>query len=162
MRIGRKHLWVQSFLVLAVMLGVAGPAAARGKKAPKPFKYAGGTESLPESCQATVEVGSSALTFKCKESTVSVPYESITLMQYRPDISKKIRKMNIDWKTKPNFSGPILGGNKNHYFAVIYDSQGKTGAVVLAVPPSTMRPYLAEIDVKAGKRVEVKETEEVD
>lgn len=152
----------QSLVVLAMVVGMGGAATASKKRAPKPFKYAGGTENLPASCQGLVEVGSSELTFKCKEGTVTVPYESIILMQYRPNISRKIRRMTINWKVKPNYLGSILGGNKNHYFAIIYQDGGATGALVLAVPPSTMRPYLAEIDVKSGRRVEVKETEEVD
>lgn len=152
----------QALLLLAILLGMRGNAVAGKKRAPTPFKYVGGTESLRESCKGLVEVGSSELTFRCKEGTVSVPYESITLMQYRPNISRKIQRMKINWKVKPHFGGSILGGNKNRYFAIIYQVRGTTGALVLDVPPNTMRPYLAEIDVKSGKRVEVKETEEVD
>jgi hypothetical protein len=162
MRTFKLSKFTQSLLVLAILLGMGGTAIARKKRAPTPFKYVGGTENLRESCKGLVEVGSSELTFKCKEGTISVPYESIALMQYRPDISRKIRRMTINWKVKPSFGGPILGGNKNRYFTIIYQDRGATGALVLDVPPGTMRPYLAEIDVKSGRRVEVKETEEVD
>ena len=70
--------------------------------------------------------------------------------------------MKIRWKMKPQVVAPILGGKKNRYFTIVYEERGATRALVLDVPPETMRPYLAEIDVKAGKRVEVKETEELE
>lgn len=163
MRSIRLSTFTNLLLVLALLHGMAGSnAIASEKHAPKPFKFAGGTARIPESCQGLVEVGDSELTFKCKEGVVAVPYNSITLMQYRPDISRKIRRMKIKWTVKPNFGGPLMGGNKNRYFAIIYQERGTTGALVLDVPPETMRPYLAEINVKTGKRIEVKETEEVD
>ncbi len=153
-------------LVTAVIFGMAGGALAKEKKnKPKPFRFEGGTVTLPEKCKGQIEVGAAQLTFKCTEgsASVSVPYESITLMQYRPNISHKIRKMNINWKVKPGFGGALIRGRgENRLFAVIYQENGATNALVLEVPPETMRPYLAEIDVKSGKRVEVKETEEVE
>ena len=100
------------------------------------------------------------MTFRCPTGSVSMPFASISLMQYRPDISRKIRKMKIKWRVKPQIDAPILGGKKNRYFTIVYEEQGARRALVLDVPPDTMRPYLAEIDVKAEKRVEVKESEE--
>jgi len=153
----------RSLLVVLILLGAGSFAHAAKKHGAKPFKYEGGTEKIPRSCKGIVEVGESALTFKCSKASVSVPYASITLMQYRPNISKKIRKMNIKWEVNPGGGSlPFVGGHDNKYFAIVYEEQGETRAIVLDVPPETMRPYLAEIDVKAGKRIEVEETEEYD
>ncbi|HEV2348830.1 MAG TPA: hypothetical protein VG028_03185 [Terriglobia bacterium] len=149
-------------LVMLVLLGAGSFAHAGKKHGATPFKYDGGTEKIPKSCEGFVEVGTSALTFKYTDGSVSVPYSSIKLMQYRPDISRKIRKMKIKWEVTPDTVLPIVGGHRNKYFAIVYEEQGVTRAIVLDVPPQTMRPYLAEIDVKAGKRVEVMETEEYD
>ncbi len=154
---GRK---AKSVLALACLLGAGSFAFARQPRQASPFKFVGGTEKIPESCEGLVEVGSAALTFRCPNGSVSVPYASISLMQYRPDISGKIRKMEIKWKVKPQIKAPILRGKKNRYFTIVYEEQGAMSAIVLDVPPKTMRAYLAEIDVKAGKRVEVKESEE--
>ncbi len=154
-----------ALMVLAVIAGAGEWAAARKKGGVKPFRFEGGTMTLPDGCKGLIEVGNAELNFKCTDgsASVSVPYEAITLMQYRPDISRKVRKMKINWKVKPGFGGPLIRGRgENRLFAVIYQENGSTGALVLEVPPETMRPYLAEIDVKSGKRVEVKETEEVD
>lgn len=152
----------RSLVVMVILLGAGSFAPASNKHGATPFKYEAGTEKIPKSCHGLVEVGASALSFKCVGGSVSVPYSSIKLMQYRPNISRKIRKMKIKWEVSPGSSLSIVGGHKNKYFAVVYEEEGATRAIVLEVPPQTMRPYLAEIDVKAGKRVEVEETEELD
>lgn len=137
-------------------------AFGREKTAAAPFRFAGGTANLPEGCQGALELGADALTFKCSGGSVVVPYSAITLMQYRPDISRTVSKMKIKWQVKPPSVTPLVGGKKNRFFTILYEEHGATGGLVLDVPPLTMRPYLAEIDVKAGKRVEVKEYEEYD
>ncbi len=143
---------------LAVLMIPAGLAAAKHKPRGSQFAYAGGTEDLPQACRGTLELGASALTFKCFGASVSIPYSSIRVMQYRPDVSRKILKGQFKWKVKP----PSRGGKKNQYFTTVYDDQGVPHAIVLKVQPDAMRPYLAEIDLKAGKRVEVKSHEEYD
>ncbi|MHB8652684.1 MAG: hypothetical protein ACYDA9_02270 [Terriglobia bacterium] len=158
----KKGRMAKSALVLACLLSPGSFAHARKPRHASPFKFVGGTEKIPESCKGLMEVGSAVLTFTCPNGSVSVPYDSISLMQYRPDISRKIRKMKIKWAVKPQAGLRILGGNKNRYFTIVYEEQGTVHAIVLEVPPETMRPYLAEIDVKSGKRVEVEETEEYD
>jgi hypothetical protein len=149
-------------LILATLAGSGHCAFGRERTAAAPFKFAGGTANLPEGCQGALEVGAEAMTFKCSGGSVSVPYSAITLMQYRPDISRKIWKMKIKWQVKPPSVAPLVGGKKNRFFTVLYEEHGVKRGLVLDVPPLTMRPYLAEIDVKAGKRVEVKEYEEYD
>ncbi len=147
-------------LALAALMIVAGSTYGREKpklKGPQ-FKYAGGTESLPEACGGNLELGSTVLTFKCSAGSIAIKYSSIGLMQYRPDISRQIRKKKLQWKVKPSNGG----GKRNRYFTVLYTEQGAPHVIVLEVPPEAMRPYLAEIDLKAGKRVEVKAFEQYD
>src|SRR5690348_14192034 len=83
---GTNHAW-KSLGLLLLLLGGGICAQARKKHGAAPFKYDGGTEKIPKSCKGFVEVGSSALTFKCTEGSVAVPYSSIILMQYRQGIS---------------------------------------------------------------------------
>lgn len=162
MRRTKTSRMAKSALALACLLGAGSFAYARKPRHASPFKFVGGTEKIPESCKGLMEVGSTVLTFTCPDGSVSVPYDSISLMQYRPDISRKIRKMKIKWEVKPQTRVRILGGNKNRYLTIVYEEQGTVHALVLDVPPEIMRPYLAEIDVKSGKRVEVEESEEYD
>ena len=151
-----KPRWVLTTLVTLA----AGLSLAHSREKPKPpeFQYAGGTETLHKGCEGPLEVTSVSLTFKCSSGSVSIPYSTITLMQYRSDISRQVRMLKLDWKTKPR-SG---GSTRNHYFTIVFTGDGATRAIVLAVPPEMMRPYLAEIDLKAGQRVEVQSHEGYD
>jgi len=149
-------------VICGFLPGALAAAIGREKVLASPFKYVGGSDKLPEGCQGSLQVGADALNFICPAGTVSVPYTAISFMQYRPDVSRKVSKMKIKWQVKPPWTGPLMGGKKNRYFAIVYEEHGAPAALVLEVPPLTMRPYLAEIDLKAGKRVEVKEYEEYD
>ena len=141
------------FLLNVAALGAAGRHGDNGEAPEKTqFKYAGGTEDLPQGCTGNLELASEALTFKCHQYVVAVPYASIDVMQYRPDDSKAVRKLKLKWKVTP----PGGGGKRNRYFTVKYAEGGATHVVVFKVLPEVMRPYLAAIDLKAGKRVEVK------
>jgi hypothetical protein len=115
------------------------------------FKYAGGTEKIPEGCRGRLQLTAGDLSFACFQYEVTVPYSSIQLMEYRPNISRRVWKLKPKWKVRPMGGG----GKRNHYFAVAFTQDNKTHVIVLEVPPDAMRPYLAEIDLKAGRRVEV-------
>ncbi len=144
---------------LLLTLALASTAAAREKGRDPFFQYVAGTESIQDGSRGNLEMGVDGLTFRTDHSSVVVPYSAIKLMQYRPDVSRKVRKAKIPWKVKP----PYGGGNKNRYFAILFDDEEPKHpkhAMVLKVSPEAMRPYLAEIDLKTGKRVEVKGYEE--
>lgn len=145
---------------LAALLFMASAPAAGKEPLPPQFKYAAGTENLYEGCAGNLELGSEGLTFKCPAGAVAVPFNSITLMQYRADLSKKVRKMKVRWKVRLNYTAPLFGGHRNRFCAIVYAVGGATHIMVLQVQPVAMRPYLAEIDLKAGKRVEVEGYEE--
>lgn len=150
-------------LALAALLAASSvPGRERQRPAPSgpQFRYVGGTEKLAPRCEGNLELGSTALTFRCPEGSITIAYGSIGLMQYRPDVSKKIWRMKLKWKMRPDVDSPIVSSKHNRYFTVLYEAQGATQAMILDVPPEAMRPYLAEIDLKAGKRVEVKSFED--
>lgn len=144
--------------LLVAWLALAGSAQARRKpqEAQPPFEYAGGTEGVPPSCAGNLEVSSQSLIFKCPQATVTMPFASISLMEYRSDVSWRVRKLKPEWKAYP----PKQGGKTNRYFTVVYSRPAATHVVILQVAPQAMRPYLAEIELKSGKRVEVMGYEE--
>lgn len=155
---GRRFKRGIGWTVAALLL--AGTLSAREEQ-PKPqFKYAAGTESLSQGCEGNLEIGSEGLTFKCVGGSVSAPYVSISLMQYRSDVSRKVRKMKVKWTVRPDYVTPLLGGRRNRFFTVVFRSGGAIRVVILRVQPEAMRPYLAEIDLRAEKRVEVESFEE--
>ena len=143
--------------ISAALLACLAPArgAARSDKVPT-FKYAGGTENVAEGCTGQLQLGADSMTFDCAEYKVSIPYSSIQLMQYRAGVSREVRKMKPRWKVTP----PFFSGSKNRYFTVVYKASGTPHIIVLDVPSGGMLPYLAEIDLKAGRRVDVERHED--
>ncbi len=142
-----------------MLLAAVSFAGGEGARAPQ-FKFVGGTEAVAAGCEGNLELAVKALNFICPQGSISVPYSSINFMQFRPDVSKKVWKLKLKWKVRPQVTEPLVGGKHNRYFTVVYDKEGTPEAMVLAVSPQAMRPYLAEIDLKSGKRVEVKSFEE--
>lgn len=122
-----------------------------GRSHHKPlFKYVAGTESLPGGCEGKLEVTEKALVFQCSDTSLSVPYHSITYMEYRRRVSKQIRKMKLNWAIKPSSRHSRHLG----FFAVLYADKGQPHAMILKVPDKTMRPYLAEIDLRTGHAIQ--------
>jgi hypothetical protein len=157
---GLANMNVRLGWALAALLFMANALAAGKEPLPPQFKYVAGTEKLYEGCPGNLELDAEGLTFKCPAGAVAVPYNSITLMQYRSDLSKKVRKTKVRWKVRLNYTAPIFGGHRNRFFAIVYAVSSATHIMVLEVQPAAMRPYLAEIDLKAGRRIEVEGYEE--
>ncbi len=148
---------VALLLILARSLVAPVEAAAKERKTGD-FKYVGGTEKLPEQCRGKLEVTAKTLVFVCGEQSVEVPYDSIELMQYRSDVSGKLHSMDLSWVLHPW----SLHHKANRYFTIVYTREGKKHALVLDVPPDTMRPYLAEIELRSGRRVDVESHQDYD
>ncbi|HVB28457.1 MAG TPA: hypothetical protein VNG91_01480 [Terriglobia bacterium] len=133
----------------AVAILLLAPSAQGRSRNTTPFEYVGGTTSMPGGCEGKLEVTEADLVFRCGEGSISVPYDSITRMEYRPQISKQIRKMKLDWAVKP----PSSYSRNKAYFSVLYSEKGQTHAMVLKAPPEAMRPYMAEIDLRTGRPI---------
>jgi len=102
------------------------------------------------------------MVFRCSLGSVTIPYQSVHMMEYRSDLSKGLRRMKIKWKVRPEIVGPLFGKKENRYFTIVYGERSPAEALVLKVSPDDMRPYLAEIDLKTGHRVEVMGYEKYD
>ena len=154
--VGETNRGPMVWLVLVAALLAAQGAAGREKPKELPFEYVGGTLGPAQYYKGALETSPTDLTFRSEVGAVTVPYSSITLMQYRTDISRRVRKMKLHWKLAP----PRGGGSENRYFTIIYNDSGGRQGLVLEVSPGAMRPYLAEIDLQAGRRVEVQSHED--
>jgi hypothetical protein len=147
---GKRISITSSLLALIFLAGFA-----YGKKKPPidqpPFEYVAGTEDIQAGCDGKLEVLKDSLSFTCPKGSVTLPFSAITLMQYRPNLNPKVARMKIDWKVRPDFSK----AKENAYFTVLYNEKDVIRAVVLKVDPPAMRPYLAEIELKTGKSVQV-------
>ena len=156
----------RSLLVLSVGIVVGAlvvcTAETRAKDEPLPpqFKYAAGTEDLPDACDGNLEVNPEVLTFRCWSGKIDSPYSAISAMEYRSEVSKRVRKMKVKWKILPAGDSAILKTKKNRFFTVVYREGQASHVMVLRVGPRAMRPYLAELDLRSDKRVEVETYEE--
>ena len=152
-------------VVLACAAGLVFSAAsfARERAAKPAFRYIGGTMAMPDHCEGELEMGAEAMTFACSDASVRIPYSAIHFMQYRTNISRKVRRMKPHWKVSPQTSVNLLGAKGNRYFTIVYREKDEAplDTLVLQVSPDDMRPYLAEIDLRVGQRVEVEYLGEV-
>ena len=114
------------------------------------FKYVAGTESIPQDCMGQLEVTDSHLVFQCDEKSVSISYDAITQMEFQPQVSKRIRKMKLAWTIKPTSARSKHEG----FFTVLFRASRQMHAIILKVRDETMRPYMAEIDLKTGRPIE--------
>ncbi len=146
-----KRLVISVSLPMALLLLIS---SSYGKhKAPAeepPFLYEAGTEKIDKGCGGKLEVLKEGFSFKCSAGTINVPFSSITLMQYRPDVSEEVLAMKIPWVIKPQ---PVRV-RENKYFTIVSNEEGKLRVVVLRVDENNMRPYFAEIELQSGKSVQ--------
>jgi len=143
-----RKIWPLVFMILVPSSAAFGTEPNRDAV----FQYAGGTEKIEIDCAGKLEVTLESLVFGCPGGSVVMPFSTIMLMQFRPDVSRRVRKLKLKWTTYPNI---LIAGKQNRYFTIVCKKQGVTRVVVLRVDPLSMRPYLAEIELKSGKRVEV-------
>lgn len=146
-----KRTW-RIWPIVFVLLIPRGAATGTEQAKEAVFQYAGGTEKIEIDCAGKLEVSDSGLIFKCPGASVDMPFSMISMMQFRPDISPQVRNLKLKRMTLPSI---LVAGKQNRFFTVVCKKQGVTHVMVLRVDPLSMRPYLAEIELKSGKRVEV-------
>lgn len=145
----RKVARTASLLMTAVLLAATVWGASNNRSL---FKYVAGTEAMQKGCAGKLEVTNSALVFQCGQQSLTVPYKAITEMYFMPRVSKKIRKMKLHWVIKPSSSHSRHQG----YFTILYSDKGQHRAIILKVRDETMRPYMAEIDLKTGQPIQTR------
>ena len=143
-----RRIWPLAVMILMLACSAFG----NEQTSDSVFQFAGGTERIEIDCAGKLEVTLEGLVFKCPSGSVDMPFSMITLMQFRPDVSQRVRRLKLKWTTYPSV---LIPGKENRYFTIVYKKQGVTHVVVLKVDTLSMRPYLAEIELKSGKRVEV-------
>ena len=99
-----KRLAISVGLLMALFLLISSSYGKHKKTEEEPpFLYVAGTENIAKGCGGKLEVLKEGLTFKCPGSTLNLPFSTITLMQYRPDVSAEVMAMKIPWKVAPEF-----------------------------------------------------------
>jgi len=146
-----KRIAVSAGLSMAMFL-LVGSSYGKNKKdtVVEPFLYQAGTEKLDKGCGGKLEVLKEGFSFTCPGGTFTINYSTITLMQYRPDVSPAVLAMKIPWVLAPQ----LTRVRENKYFTIVANEQGKLRVVVLRVDENNMRPYFAEIELQSGKSVQ--------
>jgi hypothetical protein len=145
-----QHVAISVGLLMALLLPISLGFGKHKKTEAPPFEYVAGTENVEKGCGGKLEVLKEGFTFKCPGASINLPFATITLMQYRPDLSEEVLAMKIPWNSKPL----LARVRDNKYFTVVCNEQGKLRAVVLRVDENDMRPYFAEIELQSGKSVQ--------
>ena len=127
------------------------------------FRYVAGTWDVKGSCKENIQLSRDSMSFRCKKKVFEISFSDIAFMEYRHAPSRKVRSAGVDWRRG------LPGGNKvkvvpfkkrkNRFFTVVYRKNGKLESAVFRVKPLVMRPYLAELDLRSGKRVEMESFE---
>jgi hypothetical protein len=146
-----KSMAISAGLLMALFM-LAGSSYAKHKPSVEepPFEYQAGTANIAKGCGGKLEVLKEGFAFHCPGGDLNIPYSTITLMQYRPDLSNEVMAMKIPWAYPP----VLAKVNKNKYFTIVSNDQGKLSAVILRVDEKNMRPYFAEIELQSGKSVQ--------
>jgi len=145
-----QRLVVAINLLVALLLPITAAYGKHKKAEEPPFQYLAGTENVERGCAGKLEVRKEGFIFNCPGSSVNLPFSTITVMQYRPDVSDAVLAMKIPWNIKPQ----LARVRENKYFTIVCNDQGKMRAVVLRVEANDMRPYFAEIELQSGKSVQ--------
>ena len=143
----RNIIKAAAFLVAFLVLV---PAARGQSDGMGVFMYMFGTERIPQGCGGQLKVTETKLVYQCEQLSVTIPYHAIKQMEFRPRVSKQIRKMKLAWVTKPTSIRSKHAG----FFSVLYTHKGRTHAIIMKVSDNTLRPYMAEIDLKTGRSIE--------
>jgi hypothetical protein len=146
-----RRKWVAGLGALLWLIAALLLTGVQASAADTQFTYAGGTEHLQYHCEGELQVAPSSMTFRCPAGAITIQFDSITHMEYRPRVSPAVRKMKLAWTAKPTGSG----GKKNRFFTVLYRQDRHVHALVLQVSPEEMRPYLAVLELHTGKRIVV-------
>jgi hypothetical protein len=150
-----------TLLAAALSLGLLSfPSGLRSSSSDRPlvpqFKYFGGTEDVPSDCVGALQLIPDSMKYTCGHYSLVIPYSSIQIMEYRADVSRHVRKLKVKWRVIP----PYVHPHDNRFFTLVYRTSGATRVVVFDVPPDEINPYLAEIDLKSGRRVDVERHED--
>jgi hypothetical protein len=145
-----KRIAISISLLMTLLLLISSSYGKHRKVEEPPFQYLAGTENIEKGCAGKLEVLKEGFAFKCSSGTFNIPFSTITLMQYRPDVSAEVLAMKIPWKITPQ----LTRVRENKYFTVVSNEQGNLRAVVLRVEENDMRPYFAEIELQSGKSVQ--------
>ncbi|HPU70952.1 MAG TPA: hypothetical protein PLA43_03275 [Bryobacteraceae bacterium] len=151
-RCGSYESAVISAFVLAVLMAAGAPSlrAENGARA----EFVGGTISLSGGRGVIDLTHEEFFIFHTKRAGVRIPYESVNLLEYGQQVSRRYAMAVV---ISPLL---LLSKSRKHFLTIGYtDEEGRQQAIVLQVDKSHIRPVLAGLEAKTGRRVEYQDQE---
>jgi len=148
-------------VALFLVMALAAPAFAGigSKKA----LYVGGTlPEVKEQTEGELQTGDEAeLRFVAKGQSASIPYGRVTGLEYGQKAGRRVGATILAGLALGVFALPILFSKKRkHFLTVGYsDEAGKEQVAVFELGKDVVRPTLAVVEARAGKKVEYQDDE---
>jgi hypothetical protein len=151
--IRRIQMFKRLFALLVVACVVSQPAFA-GLGSEK-AKYIGGTLSISEKAEGKLLTSDAqALSFTAKEQSVSIPYESITSIEYG---QKAGRRIGVAVMISPL---ALFSKKRKHYLTLGFtDAEGRTQGAVFELGKDIVRTTLVTLEARTGKEVQYESEE---
>jgi hypothetical protein len=140
---------VRLALVL-VLAGLAWPAEP-GDRA----EYVGGTlADMPRETGRLEITDEHFFRFRTRTAAVQVPYENINLLEYGQHVTRRYVMALV---ISPLL---VLSKKRKHFLTIGYtDDLGRQQALVFQVPKGRIRPVLASLEARTGRKVEYQDPE---
>lgn len=135
--------------VAGVALLLAGDAGYRAQ-------FLGGTvAALPEKAEGRIKLADEqVLVLEVRKTSLRVPYRRIEALEYGQRVSRRYAEAVL---ISPLL---LLSKSRKHYLTVAFrDERGNHQAVVLRVGKGDVRPVLAILEARSGRRVDYQDDE---
>ena len=146
--------WIAALLfVSSVMLR---PPLALAGDPGSDADYIGGTlANLPGRSEGKIDItDQDAFLFRAKQSTVRIPYDKITTVEYGQRVGRRYVSAIL---ISPVM---LLAKSRKHFLTVGYtDSEGRGQAMIFRIGKNSVRALLAGLEARTGRRVEFQDEE---
>jgi hypothetical protein len=141
-----RRPWLALFMCVGALA-----AAESGVRA----EYVGGTLEIPAKSKVTVDLtGADTLVLRSGSRTIEAPFQKVRTLEYGQTVGRRYAEAII---VSPLF---LLSKSRKHFVTIGYeDAQLRPQAIVLRVNKGDIRPFLASLEARTGRRVEYQDNE---
>ncbi len=135
-------------LAIPLVLAAAGPSVKA--------EYIGGTlPGVPAKSGARLDLTSpDALLFRCGSAELRIEYRKINEVEYGQTVSRRYAEAIL---ISPVL---LLSKSRKHFVTIGYeDAEGRQQALVFRVDKGDIRPALASLEARTGRRIEYQDEE---
>ncbi len=121
---------------------------------PDKLEYVGGTVGLPRAEGIADLTGTKYFVFRSREGELKIRYASVNLLEYGQQVNRRFAMAII---ISPLL---LLSKKRQHFLTVGYeDAAGEQQAAVFKVDKRSIRPVLAALEARTGRKVDFQDIE---